>query len=1261
MAGVSVVLRDDHGTFITARTCHFYGQIQVEEGEAIGLLEALSWIKSLNMSQVIFENDSKVVHDVVRSSGGDLSEFGSLIDFCRALLNGMPSCSLSLVRRSVNVLAHRFFITTRMKSVPLSMAEFEWNDPLLITDVSSLQNQDQSQTHCKSPFFCRLGSSIMETLDDSSPANFDGRLALGFSLTSPDLVCAGSPVMTNQRYEESPECLVVVGERVDVSLENGIEGSEMRDSFEAPAAKMEDLCAEASFELVTTPLVQESLTKPSTTAIGINVGSTRSIEFDGGLHFSEDSTFNGGDTVRTEDPIIGNVEGLSLYQTARFGEFSYHFQNLEAGNYVVDLHFAEIVFTAGPPGMRVFDVFLQGQKVVSCLDIYAKVGSHVPLVISDLKTCIDGDDGLSIRFEGVIGSPIVSGIFIRKYSSGSFDEVELSGGVEFQCLPPSKSLNEKETCSTEGDLLSLQAEHELQKKELSETKKFLEELKMEYELKSRECQEAWKSLKELQNELMRKSMHVGSLAFAIEGQVKEKGKWFSSLQDLTRKLKILKMEHIALQEDASLFKQYVVEMEGVNSILQSTMNKHVQLHEDMKIKFLQEVKEKKELYNRVLELKGNIRVFCRCRPMNSEEIDGGASMAVDFEAAKDGEITVKSNGISRKTFKFDAVFSPEADQSNVFEETSPLATSVLDGYNVCIFAYGQTGTGKTFTMEGTNESRGVNYRTLEKLFHIIEERKSTFQYEVSVSVLEVYNEQIRDLLVLDSQPCVNSKRLEIKQVGDGGHHVPGLVEAHVKNVSEVWEVLRTGSNGRAVGSTNANEHSSRSHCMHCVMVKGENLLSGECTRSKLWLVDLAGSERIAKTEVQGERLKETQNINRSLSALGDVISALATRSPHIPFRNSKLTHLLQDSLGGDSKTLMFVQISPNENDLTESLCSLNFASRVRGIELGPAKKQMDKTELFKYKQMVEKLKQDMKSKDFQVRKLEDTNYGLEVKVKERDVKARNLQEKIKELESQLLVERKLARQHVDSKIAEQLQQHRSELVKTPITAKMQGASKSQLESKDQTDVPRLSAEEDDDDFSFCPIPVDGFARNDLIEKENIPEMAQQLRPPKQTGRASACPTVPKIYATPSLRRHSLIPQPTLPGSAKLPTSFLPLTPIQANKAEDCGVEVTCLPEQITCDSPKDQRNRSKKLSSALRRSLHKKMNMKSPMQPPLRRIGVNVGMEKVRVSIGGRGKMGQRVLLGNARRTVKDVQQKQSHREKERGWNIGTTSARTLL
>ncbi|KAL2496583.1 Di-glucose binding protein with Kinesin motor domain [Forsythia ovata] len=1100
------------------------------------------------------------------------------------------------------------------------MEDFEWHDPLLITDVSFLQQQDlthtNSQTHtkCVLPTLCISGASNMANSDDSSPTEIDGRSVLGFSLASPDLViCVGSPYVPSPRYELSPEFLK--GDGIDVSLENGIKGSEMEESLENPAGNDEDICTDSSFELIAPTFVEQKSIKHCSHVMSINVGSTDSMMFQGAVQFSEDCCFSGGDIMRTNDPITGDGEGLSLYQTARFGNCSYHFEILESGTYMVDLYFAEIVFTDGPPGMRVFDVYLQDQKVVSCLDIYARVGPNTPLVISDLKTCINGDEGLSIRFEGVIGSPMVCGISIRKYASAETGEVELLKGMGLTYMPQCESPKDIGYGCMDGDFYRLQIEHESQKKELAETKKVLEEVKRENELKNRECQEAWKSLNELRNELMRKSMHVGSLAFAIEGQVKEKGRWFSSLRDLTRKLKLLKMDHIKLSEEATSFKQCLADMDGVGSIIKSKINQHTQLYDDVKIKFLEGVKERKELYNKVLELKGNIRVFCRCRPLNPEEIAAGASMAIDFSSEKDGELTVKSNGISKKIFKFDAVFSPQADQADVFEDTAPLATSVLDGYNVCIFAYGQTGTGKTFTMEGTNDNRGVNYRTLEELFHITEERKNTFRYEISVSVLEVYNEQIRDLLVSGSQPGVTSKRLEIKQVVEGGHHVPGIVEARVTNVNEVWEVLRT------------------------------------------------GSERIAKTEVQGERLKETQNINRSLSALGDVISALATKSPHIPFRNSKLTHLLQDSLGGDSKTLMFVQISPNENDLTETLCSLNFASRVRGIELGPAKKQMDSTELFKYKQMVEKLKQDLKSKDFQVKKMEDINHGLEVKIKEKDVKSRNLQDKIKELESQLLVERKLARQHVDSRIAEQQQQQEEENrepVRAPFAIKVIGVHKAQCESKDQVNITRPFAE--NNKFSTRANPTDGLVKhNDLSEKENNPEMAERLPLPKRTGRASLCTTAQMISAVPAQRRNSLIPLPSLPVIAK-PLPFLPLTPIQGDTREEVKeVEVTCLPEQSPCESPKDHRIGSKKLSSILRRSLHKKIQIKSPMQPHARRIGVNVGMEKVRVSIGSRGRMGHRAFPGNARRVVtKDTQQKQSTREKERGWNIGTTTRNVL-
>ncbi|KAF8391035.1 hypothetical protein HHK36_023335 [Tetracentron sinense] len=979
--------------------------------------------------------------------------------------------------------------------------EDQWQDPLLLTDVSFLEQSShyvfQGKRSSKTAEMADLGVSWLEQSSETAEAHeslpdnridydswakqsaeiinmensgdrfpndaIEGPSLLGFLLTSPDLEnCADSPDITCNGFQETPEFLKNANRRnvtnsFDLSLDKGITGLEVQTSKDAnllsfsretkgicetPAMMMQPLFQEvksskrilfpeASFELLPKPAIEDELLKISIPVLSINAGGINMAVISGGINYQEDSFFSGGD-VMTTDATIGDSEGLSLYQTARFGNFSYKFQSLEAGNYLVDLHLAEIVFTEGPSGMRIFDVFIQEEKVVSGIDIYAEVGSNTPLVLPDLRAFVHGEEGLSIKFKGIIGNPMVCGISIRKDPLAGFREVELLKDKEV-AQKAECELEDSCNCNAKEEVFTLQRDYEIQYKELTETRRALEEFKRENELKRRECQEAWKSLKELQNELMRKSMHVGSLAFAIEGQVKEKTRWFSSIRDLTKRFKILKMEHTKLSEEALACQSCLADMTQMTNSIQSAMQQHVDLrreHGVLKHKFIEGAKERKELYNKVLELKGNIRVFCRCRPLNMEEVAGGALMAVDFESSKDGELIIKANGAPKKVFKFDAVFSPQAEQADVFEDTAAFATSVLDGYNVCIFAYGQTGTGKTFTMEGTEEARGVNYRTLEELFRIISDRQRLFRYEISVSVLEVYNEQIRDLLVQGSQPGVTAKRLEVRQVAEGIHHVPGLVEAHVNNMNEVWDVLKTGSNARAVGATNANEHSSRSHwfvlllsntlksspgvfaravdhglvltlasgpsqcSIHCVMVKGENLLNGECIRSKLWLVDLAGSERVAKTEVQGERLKETQNINRSLSALGDVISSLAMKNPHIPFRNSKLTHLLQDSLGGDSKTLMFVQISPNESDLSETLCSLNFASRVRGIELGPARKQFDSSELSKYKQMAEKAKQDMKSKDGQIKKLEETVHSLELKMKARDLNNKSLQDKV---------------------------------------------------------------------------------------------------------------------------------------------------------------------------------------------------------------------------------------------------------------------------
>ncbi|TYJ12262.1 hypothetical protein E1A91_A11G337600v1 [Gossypium mustelinum] len=461
--------------------------------------------------------------------------------------------------------------------------------------------------------------------------------------------------------------------------------------------------------------------------------------------------------------------------------------------------------------------------------------------------------------------------------------------------------------------------------------------------------------------------------------------------NLSNSVQNLKKEHEILSDQVKAFPGH-----DIVGTLQLLNNEY----DLLKKKYLDESSERKRLYNEVIELKGNIRVFCRCRPLNQVEIANGSSSVVEFDSSQDTELQIVSSDSSKKQFKFDHVFRPEDGQDAVFARTKPIVTSVLDGYNVCVFAYGQTGTGKTFTMEGTPENRGVNYRTLEELFRVAGERGGVMKYELFVSMMEVYNEKIRDLLGESSnQP---TKKLEIKQAAEGTQEVPGLVEACVYSTEEVWELLKSGNRVRSVGATNANELSSRSHCLLRVTVRGTNLINSQKTKSHLWLVDLAGSERVGKIEVEGERLKESQFINKSLSALGDVISALASKTAHVPYRNSKLTHMLQSSLGGDCKTVMFVQISPSSADLGETLCSLNFASRVRGIESGPARKQVDLTELYKYKQMAEKLKHD----DKETKKLQDNVQSLQLRLSAREHICKSLQEKVRDLENQLAEERK---------------------------------------------------------------------------------------------------------------------------------------------------------------------------------------------------------------------------------------------------------------
>ncbi|XP_012868358.1 PREDICTED: kinesin-like protein KIFC3 isoform X3 [Dipodomys ordii] len=355
-------------------------------------------------------------------------------------------------------------------------------------------------------------------------------------------------------------------------------------------------------------------------------------------------------------------------------------------------------------------------------------------------------------------------------------------------------------------------------------------------------------------------------------------------------------------------------------------------------KYRRELQLRKKCHNELVRLKGNIRVIARVRPVTKEDGEGPeATNAVTFDPDDDSIIHLLHKG-KPVSFELDKVFSPGASQQDVFQEVQALITSCIDGFNVCIFAYGQTGAGKTYTMEGTPENPGINQRALQLLFSEVQEKASDWQYTITVSAAEIYNEVLRDLLGREPQ-----EKLEIRLCPDGSGqlYVPGLTEFQVQSVEDINKVFEFGHTNRTTEFTNLNEHSSRSHALLIVTVRGVDCSTGLRTIGKLNLVDLAGSERVGKSGAEGHRLREAQHINKSLSALGDVIAALRSRQGHVPFRNSKLTYLLQDSLSGDSKTLMVVQVSPVEKNASETLYSLKFAERVRSVELGPGSRRTE--------------------------------------------------------------------------------------------------------------------------------------------------------------------------------------------------------------------------------------------------------------------------------------------------------------------------------
>ncbi|XP_077147963.1 kinesin-like protein KIF3C isoform X1 [Ranitomeya variabilis] len=335
-----------------------------------------------------------------------------------------------------------------------------------------------------------------------------------------------------------------------------------------------------------------------------------------------------------------------------------------------------------------------------------------------------------------------------------------------------------------------------------------------------------------------------------------------------------------------------------------------------------------------------LKVVVRCRPINRKEEGAGYDRIVSMDV-KLGQVTIRNPRVNPgelpKTFTFDAVYDASSKQADLYDETvRPLIDSVLQGFNGTIFAYGQTGTGKTYTMQGLwveTDKRGVIPNSFDHIFTHIS-RSQNQQYLVRASYLEIYQEEIRDLLCKDQ-----TKKLELKENPESGVYIKDLSSFVTKNVKEIEHVMNLGNQSRSVACTNMNEYSSRSHTIFVITIECSEVgVDGEehIRVGKLNLVDLAGSERQSKTGANGERPKEASKINLSLSALGNVISSLVDgRSTHIPYRDSKLTRLLQDSLGGNAKTIMVATLGPASHHYDETLSTLRFANRAKNIKNKP--------------------------------------------------------------------------------------------------------------------------------------------------------------------------------------------------------------------------------------------------------------------------------------------------------------------------------------
>ena len=425
---------------------------------------------------------------------------------------------------------------------------------------------------------------------------------------------------------------------------------------------------------------------------------------------------------------------------------------------------------------------------------------------------------------------------------------------------------------------------------------------------------------------------IGVLQSDLEREQMLKGKLQETIAEMSTTNMTLEDRNRALRAQIEFLESDSKQQSDSFADMEARLQEALRVADEARQKLIKEETERRILFNKYQELKGNIRVMCRVRPaLDTTEGEVARLAFPDLKTSTQIDVTgpeekTSLGVINRKVlpFEFDRVFSPSIQNEEIFGEISQLVQSALDGYNVCIFCYGQTGSGKTYTMSSPD---GMIPRATHMIYETITQLKEkSWTYTMEGSFVEVYNEELHDLLTPASE---GKKKLEIRH--DDVRKQTTVVNCktvELDSADKVEMMLRQAQNNRSVAATKANERSSRSHSIFILKLIGENSATNERCEGTLNLVDLAGSERLKHSQAEGERMKETQNINKSLACLGDVIEALGRGSGHIPYRNSKLTHLLQYSLGGNSKTLMFVMVSPLEAHLKETITSLRFATKV---------------------------------------------------------------------------------------------------------------------------------------------------------------------------------------------------------------------------------------------------------------------------------------------------------------------------------------------